>query len=275
MKGKRMTERFPFLLPLRKKQRKLFFYMGMRFDKNKYALEKQSAELRYRVFGTRSAMINLNSGFDIKYQLNKVDNLKLAAGTINRVVIEPGEVFSFWMLVRKAEKYGQYKDGLTVVNDQVVADKGGGLCQISNMLFWCFLHTPLTVVERHPHSAETIPHQKGEMPGVDATIAEGWLDLKLKNETEERFQIIIEFDKENMYGTIFSDRRQDIIYSVESNNLRYFKEEGIIYRYNEIYKIAKSTETGEMLRKELVLKNKYEIRYDVGLEIEDLGGEYL
>lgn len=275
MKGKRMTERFPFLLPLRKKQRKLFFYMGMRFDKNKYALEKQSAELRYRVFGTRSAMINLNSGFDIKYQLNKVDNLKLAAGTINRVVIEPGEVFSFWMLVRKAEKYGQYKDGLTVVNDQVVADKGGGLCQISNMLFWCFLHTPLTIVERHPHSAETIPHQKGEMPGVDATIAEGWLDLKLKNETEERFQIIIEFDKENMYGTIFSDRRQDIIYSLESNNLRYSKEEGIIYRYNEICKIAKSTETGEILRKELVLKNKYEIRYDIGLEIEDLGGKYL
>lgn len=275
MKGKRMTERFPFLLPLRKKQRKLFFYMGMRFDKNKYALEKQSAELRYRVFGTRSAMINLNSGFDIKYQLNKVDNLKLAAGTINRVVIEPGEVFSFWMLVRKAEKYGQYKDGLTVVNDQVVADKGGGLCQISNMLFWCFLHTPLSIVERHPHSAETIPHQKGEIPGVDATIAEGWLDLKLKNETGERFQIIIEFDKENMYGTIFSDRRQDIKYSVESNNLHYSKEEGKIYRYNEIYKIAKSAETGEILRKKLVLKNKYEIRYDMELEMEDLGGKYL
>ena len=48
------------------------------------------------VFETSSLMMNENSGFDMKYQINKVHNLKLAARTINKVIIEPNETFSFW-----------------------------------------------------------------------------------------------------------------------------------------------------------------------------------
>lgn len=262
MRRKRLTERFPFLLPLRKFQRKLFFYLKMFFDSNTYSKEKQSSPLEYDVFSTKSVMINHNSGYDIQYQINKVDNLKLAASTINGVVIEPGETFSFWMLVKNAEKYGRYKDGLTVVNDMTVPEKGGGLCQISNMLFWLFLHTPLRITERHPHSAETIPHLKGDIPvGVDATIAEGWKDLKVKNETDERFQILIDFDEDTMYGAILSNKMQYVRYEVESSNVRYTKENNRIYRYNDIYKVIKLGKIKES--QELILKNKYEIKYDI------------
>lgn len=267
MKRKRFTERFPFLLPLRKFQRRIFFYLKMYFDSNTYSRKKGTSPLEHQIFSTKSVMINPNSGYDIKYQLNKVENLKLAANSINGVVIEPGETFSFWMLVKNAEKNGSYKEGLTVVNNRTVAVKGGGLCQISNMLFWLFLHTPLTIVERHPHSAETIPHPKGsEIPvGVDATIAEGWLDLKVKNNTDESFQILISFDNDTMYGSILSNREQLISYKVESSNVRYVKENNKIYRYNEIYKVMKLGNITEA--KELILKNKYELRYDIEAEI--------
>lgn len=56
------------------------------------------------VFETSIPMLNENSGFDMQYQINKVHNLKLAARTIDRVVIEPGETFSFWQLVRWADR---------------------------------------------------------------------------------------------------------------------------------------------------------------------------
>lgn len=267
MKKKRLTEIFPFLIPIRKLQRKIFFYIGMFLDSNRYSRKKSEDILEYKVFTTKSKMINTKSGFDIQYQINKADNLRLVANTIHKIVIEPNETFSFWMLARKAEKYGRYKDGLAVVNNEVTNVKGGGLCQISNLLFWLFLHTPLTIVERHPHSAETLPHAGGEIPeGVDATIAEGWKDLKVRNDTKERFQILIEFDEDYIYGTLLSDTYQDIYYRVKSENLKYTRENNKVYRYNEIYKLWYNS-TNNLIRKELVLQNKYEIRYDVESEL--------
>ena len=37
MKRKRLTQIFPFLLPIRVWQRKLFYNIGMKFDKNTYS----------------------------------------------------------------------------------------------------------------------------------------------------------------------------------------------------------------------------------------------
>jgi len=240
----------------------------MKMDANKYAKKILKDTLKYKVFTTKEKMINPKSGYDIKYQINKVDNLKLVASTINKVVIKPNEIFSFWMLAKDAEKNGKYKKGLAMVNNKIVPVEGGGLCQISNLLFWIFLHTPLTVIERHPHSAETMPQPNSNKPeGVDATIAEGWLDLKVKNETQETFQLLIEFDDEFIYVTILSDMLQEVVYSAESRNLKYTKENQKIYRYNEIYKLGHSIMTQKLVSSELVLKNKYEIRYDIESEI--------
>ena len=40
---------------------------------------------------------------------------------------------------------------------QIGGDIGGGLCQLSNLIFWMTLHTPLTVVERYRHSHDVFP----------------------------------------------------------------------------------------------------------------------
>ena len=148
MPRKRLTQIFPFLLPLRKWQRKKLFYMKMNLDGNRYAHSRSDELLPVRAFEASSLLINQNSGFDIKYQFNKVHNLKLAANTINGVMIMPGETFSFWKLARKADSYVKYKDGLSVVDGEIRGSYGGGLCQLSSLLYWMFLHTPLTVTER-------------------------------------------------------------------------------------------------------------------------------
>ena len=74
MSRKRITQIFPFLLPIREWQKKQFYKIRCYFDKNAYAYEKGSL-LRFEVSSTKSYMINENSGYDIKYQLNKVENL--------------------------------------------------------------------------------------------------------------------------------------------------------------------------------------------------------
>ena len=74
----RLTQVFPFLLPLRKRQRKFCFYLKMRLDRNRYAHTIQTECLPYTVFSAQSALINPDSGFDLQYQYNKVFNLKLS-----------------------------------------------------------------------------------------------------------------------------------------------------------------------------------------------------
>lgn len=56
MKRKRLTQVFPFLLPIRKWQRKKLFYLEMLIDGNKYAKNKSEALLPNTVFETSSLM---------------------------------------------------------------------------------------------------------------------------------------------------------------------------------------------------------------------------
>lgn len=225
MTRKRVTERFPWLLPIRQAQRKIFFYAGMHLDKNKYAATQKARTLPYEIFETSSLMLNQNSGFDMQYQFNKAHNLRLAAKKIDKLLIRPGEVFSFCYTTRYADKKEPYRDGLSLVNGQITGEYGGGLCQFSNMLYWIFLHTPLTIVERHGHEVEAIPPTDAEyLAGIDATIAEGWLDLKVKNDTAHTYQLVIEFDTDTMYGKILSDGEKCFDYEIYNQSLRYVRE---------------------------------------------------
>lgn len=263
MARKRLTQVFPFLLPLRKWQRKKFFYLKMKLDGNKYARKKYEKLLPHTVFGTSSLMINEKSGFDLKYQLNKVHNLKLAAATVNQVVIEPGEAFSFYQLVRYADRYEKYRDGLNLVDGEIKGAYGGGLCQLSNMLFWLFLHTPLTIVERHGHAIEFFRPADDEMPcGIDATVTEGWLDLKVRNDTDNLFQIEVSFDDEFMYGRILSLKPINIEYEVFDSSVEYHREAGRLYQTAHVCRRERDRETGVHVSRELYV-NKCEIGYEI------------
>ncbi len=273
MPRKRVTQVFPFLLPLRRWQRKKFFYYKMRKDGCRYAARTDGSLLPNLVFETSIQMLNENSGFDMKYQRNKVHNLKLAARTLNRVVIEHGETFSFWQLVRRADRREKYKDGLNLVDGKPVASYGGGLCMLSDMLFWMFLHTPLTITERHGHAVKAFPGADEGLPcGTDATVSEGWLDLKARNETDNVFQIEISFDDKYMHGRIFSQSAVELAYSVFNQSVSYRKQSGKIYQAASVCRMETDKNTGRQTERELYI-NQCEITYRLpeGTKIEEGG----
>lgn len=246
MKRKRLTELLPWLLPLRQWQRNCFFYAKMKWDKNRYAIKPTERRLSHLLFEDRSLMINEQSGMDIQYQYNKVHNLKLAAATINGLIIEPNETFSFWQCVRNAKKSGKYKDGLCLVNGELVSVTGGGLCQISNLLFWCFVHSPLTILERHTHFVKAFPNPPSDIPeGMDATISEGWKDLKVRNDTDQAIQIILEFDEDYIYGRLLQEDMPRFAYEIEGRDL-HFKEVGnAVYETISIYQKKTEINSGK------------------------------
>lgn len=267
MARRRMTQIFPFLLPFRKWQRKKLFYLKMWLDKYKYAKEASMEPLPFKVFSASSLMLNKNSGFDMKYQYNKVFNLKLAGKTLDKILIKPGETFSFWQLVRKADRKVPYRDGLILVNGEITPSYGGGLCQISNLLFWLFLHTPLTIVERHGHAVESFPSADEDLPcGIDATVNEGWLDLKVKNDTKETFQISLTFDEKYMYGTILSDKEIMRRYEVFNQSVTYFRKNGKVYQSAVVCRINEDKTDRSWVNEELY-QNSCRIGYDLPKEI--------
>lgn len=98
----------------------------MRLDKNHYADTISDELLPNKIFETSALMVNQSSGYDIQYQYNKVHNLKLAGKAINKVLIRPKETFSFYWLVRNADKKEPYKDGLNLVDGKIIGSYGGG-----------------------------------------------------------------------------------------------------------------------------------------------------
>lgn len=273
MRRKRLTQIFPFLLPLRKWQRKKFFYLKMYLDGCRYAKRTSEKLLPNLVFETSIPMLNENSGFDMKYQHNKIHNLKLAAKTINKIVIEPKETFSFWQLVQWADRYEKYKKGLNLVDGKIVTSYGGGLCMLSDMLFWMFLHTPLTVVERHGHAVQSFPSTTEDFPsGTDATVNEGWLDLKVCNETDNTFQIEIDFDDNYMNGRIWSKNDVSSEYSIFNSFVTYKKRDGKVYQVASVCCSETDKNTCRKTERELYI-NQCQIAYQLPnhIKIEESG----
>ncbi len=205
MGRKRLTQYFPCLLPLRRRQRIFCFYLGMRLDRCRYAKTRWEEALPHTLFRDSWPVYHKETGYDPVYQENKAHNCALAARAIDSLLIAPGETFSFWNTVRFADRRTPYKKGFVLADGELQFLYGGGLCQISGFLYWLFLHTPLTVTERHRHGKElhlTAP----EIPrGVDAAVAEGWLDLKVQNDTPYTFQIQIAVEDDRLTGAVLAD----------------------------------------------------------------------
>lgn len=268
MPRKRITQLFPFLLPLRIWQRNLFNGIKMRFDKNRYSVAR-AEPLQYEVCKVKTLVINENSGHDIIYQQNKAENLKITAKTMDGILIRPGETFSFSLLSGKSRKYGKLKDGLILVDGKITARKGGGTCHLSNLLYQLFLMTPLTVTERHSHKVKSFPDPDGsDIDGIDATISEGWLDLKAKNNTLDIFQIKISFDDKYMYGKILSNCQFNTEYEIINENTKYVSEKGSTYKYTTVSRVKRDKYSKRQIETERLYDEKILIAYTLPGNIE-------
>lgn len=253
---KRLTQKYPWMLPIRKKQRVFCFYLSMYFDKNHYAKVKTDKELEFIVSEVDCPMVNHKTGFDIQYQQNKIFNCSLASNTMNKIVIGPGETYSFWKLVKNADKSTPYKDGLVVVDGKTTTAYGGGLCQLSNLLFNLFLRSPLSIVERVGHRVKEFPELSNDVVlGIDATIAEGWIDLKIKNDTTNNYQIQLIFEGEDVKAVLRCDKENEYNYEILNKNLQRYVHDGKVVEEVDVWRRMKDKETHEMMFEEMLYHN--------------------
>lgn len=270
---KRLTQIMPFLIPIRSWQKKFFYFLKMKFDKNLYSKYFDDELLPYEVSSVKSVLINENSGYDIKFQINKIDNLKITSKTMNKLLILPGETFSFCNLSRKYKKYGKYKEGLVLIDNKIVPKIGGGICGLSNLLYYAFLLTPLSIIERHGHNVKSLPNAKSsDLEGIDATISSGWKDLKVKNNTANTYQILIEFDEEYMYIKILSNSKQKEKTNIINENFKYIKKNEKIYESVDVVKEIRDIKSNELKEKIKLYNEMIEVTYKLpeNVKIEEI-----
>lgn len=113
---------------------------------------------------------------------NKIHNLNLAIRQLHLLQWEPQRTLSFWHLVGEASAERGYREGRNLIAGKLQQDFGGGLCQLSGILYHLALLANLHIVERHHHSRDIYREEERFTPlGSDATVVYGYKDLRLEN----------------------------------------------------------------------------------------------
>ncbi|MCK5841933.1 MAG: VanW family protein [Candidatus Sabulitectum sp.] len=218
----------------------------------------------YVVVSHSSLLLRKLAGTDIDLQKNKVQSLRIAVSFIDGLVVAQSEVFSFWKLVGNPVSSRGFPPGLQLSFGKLTSMAGGGLCQLTNLLHWMVLHTSLGVTERHRHSTDPFPDYKRIVPfGTGATVFYNYLDLAFRNNTSSCFQLKIWLDDEYLCGEIRCREALPVAYSIVEKNHRFIRENGIVYRENELWRIETDRESSRILSEKLLFKNHVEVLYDV------------
>ncbi|MHB8126717.1 MAG: VanW family protein [Desulfitobacteriaceae bacterium] len=180
----------------------LYRYLQWMFIRSiKYAAIIQTMQLPYIVAIHKTPLFRQLRQVDMWLQENKVNNLKLATERINGLVLRPGETFSFWRLVGKPTKAKGFLDGMVLTNGSFTTGVGGGLCQLSNLIYWMALNSSLTVTERWRHTHDVFPDANRTQPfGSGATVVYNYVDLQIRNDTTYDYQLLVRVGNSDLEG---------------------------------------------------------------------------
>lgn len=189
-------------------------YLVWIFGKIKFA-RQSDVLLEYQHASHETPLLRKLKDVDMYLQYNKISNLKIAVPKVNKVTLHPGETFSYWKLIGNPTKRKKYLKGMVLQNGTFVPGTGGGLCQLSNLIYWLTIHTPLTVVERHRHGYDVFPDANRTQPfGSGATCFYNYGDLVIKNNTNQSFQLILEVTETHLKGAWMSSSPAEFTYEV-------------------------------------------------------------
>lgn len=227
-----------------------------------FASEKAQSNLPYTQFTHKTPILRRLKDVDMWYQYNKKVNLKIAIDQINGIILHPGEIFSYWKLIGKPKKSKGYVPGMILHNGKLTSGIGGGLCQLSNLIFWMTLHTPLCVIERHRHGYDVFPDSNRTQPfGSGATCFYPHGDLMIKNDTNYDFQLSINIDDEFLIGSWLSSYPKEFKYEIiEKNHQMKSEFWGGYTRHNELYRRVFDI-NDKLIKEEFVLSNSAIMMY--------------
>ena len=237
----------------------------------KFAKTKRKEKLDNIISSYSSNLIKKGKGVDPVLQENKAVNIRLASSKINEIIIQPGEVFSFWRTIGKVNKRTGYKEGRVIKDNKLIPGTGGGLCNLANTINNLILNSPLEIVEFHKHSDALAPDNGKRIPLANGTsVSYNYIDYRFKNNTSQNVQLLLWCDDEKLYGELRSENEIPLKYEIIEENHHFEKEGDKYYRVSQIYRNTIERETGNIIKKELIWDNHSMVMFDYDLIPKEL-----
>ncbi len=120
----------------------------------------------------------------------RISNVRLAAKTINGLILLPGEEFSYNEAVGERTSDRGYQKAPAYSDGKTVQELGGGVCQVSSTLYKAVVLANLEVTEHHNHTYESAYIGLG----MDATVSWDGPDFRFRNNTTYPVKIVAEYD---------------------------------------------------------------------------------
>jgi len=83
---------------------------------------------------------------------------------VNNLLVPPEAIFSFWHVVDRPTGARGFVPGRSLLGGELRPDYGGGLCQLSGIIYYSSLIAGLDILERHPHSRDIYDDQTRYTP---------------------------------------------------------------------------------------------------------------
>ncbi len=237
----------------------------------KFLKEKNTKPLPVLIYRSESGLIKRGKDIDPETQYGKAENIAIASDKLNGSIIKPGETFSFWKLVGPITESRGYKKGRVIQQGKLIADFGGGLCNLGNTLHLLALHSPLDVTEAHYHSDALAPDHGERVPMSSGTsVNYNFVDVRFKNNTDQNFQILAWVENETLIAEIRCEHEVGYDYKITEDDHRFVKQNGKYFRLSKIYRDVVDKKTGKTVSRKLIRDNHSQVMFDYDLIPKEL-----
>jgi len=154
----------------------------------------ETSEFRHRI-GEFQVPIKERGELGVENK-NRISNMRIACEAIDMLVLRPGEIFSMRKIIGEPVAQKGYKPGPVIIRGKLSSSVGGGLCQISTVLFNAALQGNMRILEKHNHSVDLWGEERLVELGRDAAYTYELKDLKFRNDMAAPVLIRISADGE-------------------------------------------------------------------------------
>ena len=155
--------------------------------------------------GVRSLVVDFKSPFPTG-DTTRTHNLVVATKRINGTYVKPGGVFSLNGILGERTKEKGYADGTIIINGRLTRGIGGGVSQVSTVIYNLAYFAGVDFLEFSPH-AFFIPRYP---EGREATVYWPSIDNKWRNDTPYGMLLQTWVEDGYVHGRVWSTKTWDI-----------------------------------------------------------------
>ena len=213
------------------------------------------------LFEARSPLERVPGAVEARLQKGKEVNVGLAVGAIDSTLVEPGQVLSYHRLVGRPNRLRGFKPGLELHDKHESVGVGGGLCQVSNLLYWVAINAGLTIIERHRHGFDLFPDHQRTVPfGCGATVFYNYRDLRFENPLPQPVLVQLRIENRQLVGRMRTRTDPGWTVAIEERDHRFFEQDGLRMRENRIHRRIIDSHGG-LIEDGVLTHNRCEVKY--------------